>query len=259
MSKSKESKPKSREAKEDKSYAIVPSPGEIELAKLGISKALTSCPVAFAIQALMNNAVLPEGKVSISVGDSTVQPQPKFDVSVVGAMRGMLGSKVYRFRCSRASTLTSGTGVLNIATSTDLTQYAEGAALIALFDECRMDYGKMVVQTATVGGANVHFAWIVGFYPSVIAFGSSTPSTVARLDYHLLIPTTLNASPPQPLKWRTPGRSWGFTTDEGVASPRIVSGFNGTWLGTVAGGTPSNSNTYFAYVADVVGSFRSRT
>jgi len=213
------------------------------------------CKVSFAVDALRNTmltCVSETGTVS------------KFDTSVVTAMRSMLGSKVYKFRVSRVSTLTSGTGTLAISTSTNLTQYSEGTALAALFDECRMDHGELTLQPATIGGGNANFAWVIGFLPSELG-GSTVASTdIGRLDYIYFTatnhyPYTSPSSTGGALRWKCPGRNWGFTGDEGVSNPRIISGFNGTWLGNVVAGTPSNSVMYFGYIARVIGSFRNKT
>ncbi len=183
----------------------------------------------------------------------------KFDTTVLSALRGMMGPSHYTFRVTRTSTLTSGTGTLTINTSTNLTQFNEGSALIALFDECKMLKGNMVLQQGTTGGLN-GFSEIIGFYPSE---DSNTPtlSMVGRLD-HVTTTGTGNYVTwgfDNRLRWRTIGRNWGFTVDEGVSSPRIVSGFNGTWKMIVLAGTPSNSSMYFGYYARVIGQFRCRT
>ncbi len=223
-------------------------------------------PLASAVQALYNTGK----KLVYSSEPSELEfklgyDRPKeeaswsFDSTVVAAMRGLLKNKTYKFMLSRASTFTSGTGTMTINTSTNLTQYNEGAALIALFDECAMISGRMEITPGTTGGTN-SFSEFVCFYPSE---DSSTPtvSSVTRVDECRLIPTGFGGSCRinNHLTWKCPGRLWGYTIDEGVSAPRIVSGFNGTWKMIVAVGTPSNSTTYFGYLVKVVGKFRSRT
>ncbi len=243
-----------------------------EKAPSGVKSSYNLSPVIpidklrFAIDSIMNTAesysVVREPSANeLKLGfDSASYPVYKFNQDIVAAMKGVLGTKTYRFALSRASTLTSGTGTMTINTSTNLTQFSEGGALLALFDECRMIEGACWFSPASVGGGNVNFAEYACWYPSE---DSTTPtiSQVTRVPNSVIFATTYVGTRDSGfLKWKVPQpRAWGLVTDEGVSSPRIVSGFNGTMKLIVAGGTPSNSAVYFAYLMKVVGDFRART
>jgi len=232
-----------------------------------ITKSIHSCPVSNAIEALHNTGKQVIYRVEPSLDDAKLgidQPRDvvkwEFDTAVLGALRSILGPKAYKFRCSRTSTLTSGTGTLTINTSLNLTQYNEGTALVALFEECRMLSGMIQFEQGNTGSAG--FSEIAGFYPGEDA-STPTLTTVGRLR-HLTTFGTGNYVRYSPLgggelKWSTEGRMWGSTVDEGVSAPRIVSGFNGTLKMIVLAGTPANSILYFGYLARVLGEFRSRT
>ncbi len=191
--------------------------------------------------------------------DSTVQPSYDFNPQVVAAMRGMLGNRVYRFILSRASSVTSGTGTLTINTSFNLTAWAEGGALTALFDECRMLSGNIQFAPASVGGGATNFAEYVCLYPSEDAT-TPTISIVTRIPNSIIMSPVYFSQPTTKVVWKiAQPRNWGLVTDEGVSSPRIVSGFNSTLKMIVAAGTPSNSTVYFGYLAKCIGEFRART
>ena len=176
----------------------------------------------------------------------------------MNTLRSILGPSKYRFRLTRTSTLTSGAGTMSIPVSTNLTQYSEGAALAALFEECRMVSGILELQQATVGGLS-GFSEMLGYFPGE---DSSTPTlgVVQRCRYVTTFGTGnyVVYGYDNRLRWKTEGRQWGATADEGVSSPRIVSGFNGAWKYVVLAGTPSNTSTYFGTFARVIGEFRSR-
>ncbi len=211
---------------------------------------ITPDPISFAVGSVMNTAKL----VVTEEGDQ----RRLFDPSVIASMRGMLGSKTYDFQISRTSTIVSGTGTCTIATSLDLTQFSEGSALIALFDECKLVRGRLDLSLCSIGGGTNNFAWICGIFPSITSALASA-SAVARLDYCMLTSTAANTVPQSVLKYKFPNRVWGYTVDEGVSSPRIISGCNHTLVGYVAGGTPSNTTTYFAYLIKEHIRLRSRT
>jgi hypothetical protein len=191
--------------------------------------------------------------------DTTLPEAWVFDPSVIAAFRMSMGTNQYTFALSRASTLVSGTGTLTINTSFNLTAFAEGAALIALFDECKVVSGHMLFSTGTLGGLN-SFSEYACMYPSE---DSNTPtiSMITRVPNSILFGTgaPCQVGYDQRLKWHFPGRMWGYTLDEAVSAPRIISGFNATLKAIVAVGTPSNSTSYFSYLAKVVGRFRMRT
>jgi len=251
-----------------KNVSTIKGEGKEEKKPFCVSVVVKSVPLdklRFSIDSLLNTAkklqlvsapTVDELKFGQDTPHSSVQYE--FDLAAVGAMRGLLGPDEYKFVLSRTSTVTSGTGTLTINTSLNLTQYNEGAALIALFDECAMIKGTILFQPGTTGGQN-SFSELIGFYPSEDA-GTPTAAIVSRLRHSTAI---YNGSYPLDQKpqliWTTPKRLWGFTIDEGVASPRIISGFNGTLKMIVLAGTPSNSNPYFGYLAKVIGKFRSRT
>ncbi len=227
-------------------------------------------PLDVAIASMYNNAtrVVKESKLIRSTTDMASGydscseiPEWKFDAATTTAMRSMLGPGSYTFICSRGSTLTSGTGTFSINSSTNLTQYGEGGALIALFDECKMISGTYRHSGGALGGGSTNFGVYCGFYPSE---DTTTPTIaiVTRLRHVITFSTVHPPSGDQTgvLSFKTTGRQWGLTTDEGVSAPRIVSGCNGTikWVATGAG-TPSNSTVYFAYLAKVKIKFRART
>jgi len=229
-----------------------------------------TCPVESAIQALLNTStrVVKERKLVVSADslrtgyDGPIEfPEYRWDTLVLGTLRGLLGPKTYKFKVSRASTLSSGTGTFTIATDTDLTKFQEGAALIALFEESRLVSGKLVMAAGGLSGMN-SFAWQCGYYPA-LASGSITPTTniIARLQYQTTGGTVYSGGVHE-LSYRTIGRMWGATSTEGARTPPIspVVGFDGCMMWVATGsGTPSNSNPYYSYVHIAIGEFRSRT
>jgi hypothetical protein len=259
MSTSSSSKRSAEELKSSKTKSK-PAPKEGALVK-----GLYGCPVRDAINALYNTAtVLVDDKKHVLTSDQKLYGYDNagtpsaysFDTTVLGALRGILGPKSYRFRLSRSGTLTSGTGTFKITSSTNLTQFQEGSALAALFDECKLLGGKVVHVLGTTGGQN-GFGMLVGWYPSE---SSTTPTTaiVSRLRDVVCFGTGYSGGPFM-LSFKTQGRQWGLVTDEGVSTPRIVSGFNGTIMWCDLVGTPSNSVAYYGYLETVMGEFRART
>ncbi len=240
--------------------------------KLSTPRSLSEgCAVTRAIDSLMATAtrVVTERKTVITpammrdgydrVLEST--PEYKFDTNTISLLQGLLGPATYKFKLSRAATLTSGTGTFNITSSTDLLQYAEGSALVALFEEARLLRGKYVMIP---GDLTSHTAcgFQMGWYPAyVVGSVSPTPTTIARLRYQIGFATVYNGSE-HILNFRTSGRMFGNTSAEGSKTAPVspVVGFDGTVMWTATGGgTPSNSIVYYSYVASVIGEFRCRT
>ncbi len=247
------------EKKLKKSKVISPSTSVVKM-----------CPVESAIQALLNTStrVVRERKLvipaeSLRTGyDGPIEfPEYKFDSTVLGTLKGLLGPKTYKFKVSRGSTLSSGTGTFTIATDTDLTKFQEGAALIALFEESRLLSGKLVMAAGGFSGMN-SFAWQLGYYPA-LASGSITPTVniLVRLRYQITGGSVYSGGVHE-LSYRTEGRMWGATSTEGARTPPIspAVGFDGCMMWVATGsGTPSNSNPYYSYVHTAIGEFRSRT
>lgn len=224
-----------------------------------------------AISLLKNNRIdvdekqfslIPDPKFAHDSASLEVRSKVQFDSSALALARSMLGNSVYKFRCSRAASITSGSSTISVNLSNDLSSMSEGTCLIALFDECRLLKSRIhlasaVYQSNTIGAVFGVFGALVGFYPSVDTV-TPTASAVARLPGCLLFPS--NASIPIGITSPTlRSRNWGFTVDEGVSAPRIVSGMNSQWKITAAGGTPTSSTQYFGYITMNLVEFRSRT
>jgi hypothetical protein len=185
-----------------------------------------------------------------------------FNASTVAAMRSFLGPKTYKVRLSKVSSLTSGTATIAINVATDLTVFNEGAALAALFDECRLHSTtwRLVPQTVS---APTTFPFVLAYEPVVT---SVTPTAVAliRLPHSKLCTYTYNGSVAMTdsyrVTYRNQGRPWGLTSAEGSSSTVLVKGLDGTFrIANVTGGSlPQTSVVLFAYSVVTIGEFRSR-
>jgi len=185
-----------------------------------------------------------------------------FDASTVASMRSFLGPREYSFRLSRISTITSGTGVLAVNIATDLTVYAEGSALAALFDECKLVRTRLrLAYNSFVSYQS--FPFMIGYERTVLTT-TPTSTAVARLPdsklcYYGPSPTLPNGDT-WDLSVSGHGRPYGMTVDEGISSPRLVSGLNGTFkvVNVTGTATPVSSSVHFAYTLTTIAKFRSR-
>jgi len=242
-------KQKSNEKRADKKVAVHRAPG--------LYAGVLDASIAM-LQSAGTRLTKLDSKSSESLGGSCGPAAPvwTFPPEVLSAAKSMLGPKLYSFRVAKQSTLTSGAGVMNINIATDLTTYGEGACLIALFTECRLRRSAITLVPAFVAGT-ANFSYLIGFVPEVTTSATSA-SNVARLP-NCSQETTYTAFPRTFTFASSPNRVWGWTGDEGVAAPRIVSGFNGTWQVANNGGTPATTTLYFSYYLVAMGQFRSRS
>jgi hypothetical protein len=198
----------------------------------------------------MNNRVM-------TVSDSKTEAKLSYDLGVVQALRAIMGQKEYRFRLSKQTSLTAGVATIATNIATNLQFYNEGSALLALFDECKLN--EMRVQALMTPASG--FSQIVTLHGIEWVVSTTTPTatTISRLPNQSLLttfdprPVVLCAKPPRP-------RPWGETVDEGVSTPRIASGFNSTYRACEAVGTNTvtTSVTYYILNFEAVGLFRSR-
>lgn len=186
------------------------------------------------------------------------KPVTVFEPSLLALGRSVIGNWKCKFRTSRSSTVNSGTGTLQVVLSTDLASQSEGAALTALFDECKLLSTELQILGNAAGAPAIMV--VVGFEPIV---STTTPTTalVARLPGSIVISSSNFDGKAKTVRYvvLTP-RNWGLTSDEGVSTPRIASGMNGNWsfasMNTFT--TPGNSYPYFGYHLRVDAMFRNR-
>jgi hypothetical protein len=212
------------------------------------------CPVAKAVESLMATSKL--------VASDTKKPATRqFDSSVLATLRSMLGSATYDFRVSYAGTVTSGTGTIASHYSTDLSQFQEGSALTALFDECKLLKGEVSNLNGQLGGLN-GFCYLLGWAPSITAT-TPTVAIVVRYDHVELFSTSSAVTgKAQKLSYRPrSGRVWGLTTVEGVVptTDAPVCGCAGTLQWIQLAGTPSSSDVYFGFFVRQLVMLRART
>lgn len=237
-------KPKARSHEEMK-YASAPSSS--------LSLALCAQPaedrVFHAIQSLMNTRKVAEASAT-----------PQFDPSVLMTLRGMFNSdQKYQFRMSKVSTLTNGTAVLQVNVATDLTVYQEGAALAALFDECRLvrTRWELVLLTHTT-----QFGFMIAYEP-IVTTVAPTAVILTRLPHSKICTTVFGKTvetASYDLEYGAHKPLWGMTIDEGVSAPRLRSGLNGTFriAHIPATITPTTSEINFNYRLITIAELRSR-
>jgi len=194
---------------------------------------------------------------STLVVDEKKKAEYLFDPALLALGRSVLGNWRCKFRTSRGSRLTSGSGTLAVIVSCDLASQSEGACLTALFDECR-GLSTTIQLLGNSNGSPVIAAYI-GFEP-IVSTVTPTVALVSRLPGSHIVSTWFNPSPTIFTRSYGPGRQWGLTSDEGVSAPRIASGMNGNW--SVASdntfSTPASSYPYFGYLLNVSAEFRNR-
>jgi hypothetical protein len=217
------------------------------------------CPVETAIQSLYNTAEWAPVKGALSSDSKTeVELKPIFDVGVIGVMKSMLSTKVYDFRLSKQFAITSGTSTIATAISHNLTLYNEGAALLALFDECKLITLDTEMCLAANGGIQINV--IVGI-ETVVNTTTSTGTAISRLPNAQLFSTFDPQSMPlRHVVLKCPSRPYGETVDEGVSSPRIATGLNATYrmCETTASVSPASATTYFSVYWRTHAKFRAR-
>jgi len=163
-------------------------------------------------------------------------------------------NSVYSFNLSKNSSLTSGSSVMQINIATDLTVYAEGATLAALFDEVKLRSTTLELALCQTGGSN--FSYLIGFTP-IVYTTTPTAAIVMRMPYSHIGTTNWPTRAGSSIQAVVADRTWGACTDEGVSTPRIVSGLAGTY--SIANlSVPSSSQLYFSYVIRCKASFRNR-
>jgi len=204
---------------------------------------LSTSPLDLALGIMLNNRV-----TTTSETKTGVLVRFTFPPDFVAAARSVLrGSSVYQFRMSRTGTLTSGSGIIAITISTDLSQYNEGAALTVLFEECKLRSSQIQV-TSQVSTTATPFQYILAFNP---VYFNGTPGLAesGRLPGSRLR-TTNDTTGVSHLQFGHVGpRIYGLTTDEGTAPVVVNSGGNGTWqLVNTTAVTPASSTTYFSYM-----------
>jgi len=211
---------------------------------------ISQSPVTLAVQSLMNNRVL-------STSDSKSEASTTFDLGVVRAVKALMGQTTYKFACNLQTSLTAGTLTIarNIATS--LTIYNEGSALIALFDECKLK--SMRVQALLTAPSGFSQIVILGAIEWVVTTVTPTAPVIARLPHSMEL-TTFDPRPVLLVARAPVIRPFGETVDEGVAAPRIATGFNSTLRFCEAVGTNAvtTAATYYILKIQAVGEFRSR-
>jgi len=205
------------------------------------------CPIRMAVDALLNTRKLTsESKESLI----------SFDDKVLLALRSMFSSqKTYDFRLSRISSIINGTGILAVNIATDLTVFAEGTALNALFDEVKLIETRLRLVAL---GHTTNFSLMVGYEP-VVNTSTPTPTNLGRLPCSELTTTFMTQKVTSQLRYRAPTYAiYGLCSDEGVSIPRICSGLNGTFSVCNVGGTPTTSEIDFNYQLLTIGRFRKR-
>jgi hypothetical protein len=212
------------------------------------SPSIPLCLIRSSIDALRNTRL-------ISSSDSK-EPAILFDPVVLGVFRSLFSvARQYSFRLSRISSLINGTAILSVNIATDLTTFSEGAALSALFDEVKL----VETQWTLVSVAHTtQFSFISGYEP-VVNTSTPTPTNIGRLPLSELSTTFCTNKVLTRLRYRAPSDAlFGLVSDEGVASPRICSGLNGTFSICNVSGTPTTAETDFSYQLLTVGRFRKR-
>jgi hypothetical protein len=211
------------------------------------------CPVESAVEALLSTS-------SFEVLDPRVPTSLTrvFDPTVLTVLRGtFMIDRPYSARLSKCSFLTNGTGLLQVNVATDLTVYAEGAAFLALFDECKL------ARTRWVLAANAHttqFPYVIGYEP-VVSTSTPTSTNLSRLPCSAICTTFAATLTNGKLTYTAPPESlWGLTAAEGLSSPLIRSGLNGTFsIANVTGCTaPTTAEVSFAYQLITIAHFRRR-
>jgi len=164
----------------------------------------------------------------------------------------------YTFRLSKAGLLTNGSSVINVNIATDLTVFSEGAALAALFDEVKLVKTRFEIHPSA---HLTQFAYVIGYEP-VVSTVTPSASALLRLPCSQMSATFVTVRPQAVLEYVAPRSSiYGLVTDEGVATPRVRSGLNGTFsFSWVPGQTnaPTTGETVAAYALMTIAHFRKR-
>jgi hypothetical protein len=214
---------------------------------------LSTSPLDLALGILLNNRVVTTAESKAGVSSRITFP-PEFLAAARSVLRG---SRVYRFRMSRTGTLTSGSGIIALTISTDLSQYNEGAALTALFEECQLRSTEMQL-VSQVSSTATPFHYILAFNP---IYFNGTPGLAesGRLPGSMILTTNDTTGRSHTHIGHVGPRIYGLTTDEGTAPVVVNSGGNGTWqLVNTTAATPASSVTYFSYQIVSVMSLRNR-
>jgi hypothetical protein len=236
-----------------KRQKLLPSP-EAPAGGLHPTPSLSTIPIDLALGILLNNRVV---TTSESKGD--VKSRVTYPPDFLAAARSVLrGTQLYQFRMSRTGTLTSGSSTIALTISTDLSQYNEGSALTALFEECRL-WSTQIQIISQVSSTATQFQYILAFNP---IYTTATPmfAECGRLPGSILRSTNDTTGMSHTQHGHVGPRIYGLTSDEGTAPVVVNSGGNGTWqLVNTTAVNPASSITYFSYNIISVMKLRNRS
>lgn len=212
-----------------------------------------------ALALLDNNKTIVVAESKGGLGSE--MPKYIFDADALFLARGMFKpNATYGFKLNKASTSSTGTSVWQVNIATDLTVFNEGATLAALFDEVKLVGTCFRWSQLNVPGGT-HFNFFIGYTPVVYAT-TPTAAVVSRMPFCILSgsnwPSTGRGMKGDVISASVKGRTWGACTDEGVSTPRIVSGLNGTF--SIAHSTAPNSSgaVFISYWLQTRAMFRNR-
>jgi hypothetical protein len=221
-----------------------------------IAPVLSEDPIWKAVKALNNSR---EVEI-VGGGDSkdVATTRISYNADVLSTLRSMFSSdRPYRFRLSKSGFLTNGTAILQVNIATDLTVFAEGAALTALFDEVKLQATRWQLVS---NAHTTQFPFVIGYEPVINTAGPTTASLL-RLPCSTTSSTFVTVPIVAQLDYRASKDSiWGLVSDEGVSTPRTRSGLNGTFsiANYVNGTAPTTGEVSFCYTLTTLAHFRKR-
>jgi hypothetical protein len=238
-------------------------PAKFEKKKKQVHSSKSDEPTSSPSRDFVSEAIasLHNTKISVASSDSKSEAKLEFNPTVLAAMRGLMGSKTWRFLLNLQTSITSGTGTIATNIATNLTIFYEYTALVSLFDELKIDHLAAQFGLVNPGTGTEQLTFMAGIESCVIAT-TPTASTISRLPNAQMLSTW---APDHMLathvKQRFPkSRPFGLTVEEGISAPRIASGMNSTIRVCHCNGsqTPANSKTYLTCRIWAVVQFRSR-
>jgi len=229
--------------------------------------------VSEAVSSLMNTAkrtfVIVERKSDTKNGydTPTCSDELKFDPEVLKTWRGILSGRkdTMMFRLVRTGTLTTGAASFNVFVSTALSNYAEGAALTALFDECKMISSQMeIIVENTITGTTA-FTFAVGFQnrQDLIAPSYTQVNRLPQSRLRIAYPGVMNIDH---LEFRATNvlrdRVWGLTVADlaSTSTSLLSSGCLGQYVVSASGATTVPTSTLaFTYRIITIAKLRCKT
>lgn len=206
---------------------------------------------------------LSEGKeekklvIATPAHDSVVVEPPSLDRFGLAAAKPAFGNKVYRIRMTRTASLTSsGGGVMNLTTGLYPSQFSQGSAFAALFDQCRLCNVKYSYTSRVGSGAALIWAsFATAFDPNGSAATTYTFDQTVRLPGSIAFSLAQTNWPSRTRLWNLPkNRPWSLSSTTGGGGDPVGGG-----LGAIShsiSNVVSISTTYVDYFVESVWEFR---